>query len=76
MSKFCWSVTDSDLGSLAWHEMRLILAKIIWHFDMELVDGSERWNEQKCFVLWSKGPLMVRLVPRVEEGAMTAGTTA
>ncbi|KAK4445140.1 cytochrome P450 monooxygenase rdc4 [Podospora aff. communis PSN243] len=53
--------------SLAWHEMRLILAKIIWNFDMELMEGSERWNEQKCFVLWSKGPLMVRMVPRIEK---------
>ncbi|KAK0614378.1 toxin biosynthesis cytochrome P450 monooxygenase [Immersiella caudata] len=61
--------------SLAWHEMRLILAKVVWNFDMELVEGSERWDEQKCFVLWSKGPLLVKMVPRLE-GAVTAGTAA
>jgi len=53
------------LNSLAHHEMRLILAKIICNFDMELAAGSERWDEQKCFVLWNKGPLRVRIRPRV-----------
>jgi hypothetical protein len=43
--------------------MRLILAKIIWNFDITLAPGSEKWPEQKCFVLWSKGPLFVRMVP-------------
>jgi hypothetical protein len=43
--------------------MRLILAKILCNFDMELADGSEGWDEQKCFVLWSKRPLLVRMVP-------------
>jgi hypothetical protein len=62
--------------SLAWHEMRLILAKIVWNFDMELVEGSERWDEQKCFVLWSKGPLLVKMVPRSGGDAVTAGTAA
>jgi averantin hydroxylase len=49
--------------TLAYAEMRLILAKIIYNFDIEL--DHERcgdWiKEQKIYVLWEKGPLFVKL---------------
>lgn len=52
-------------SSLAWAEMRSILARIVWHFDMELCDESkERWENQKLFTLWEKPPLMVQLTRR------------
>lgn len=42
--------------------MRLILAKMIWSFDMELDSRSDKWLEKcKVFTLWAKPPLMVRL---------------
>lgn len=42
--------------------MRLILAKILWHFDLELVDPARDWmGEQKVFALWEKGSLDVKL---------------
>jgi hypothetical protein len=42
--------------------MRLILAKMLFNFDLELVDKESDWmSEQKCFTLWEKGALMVRL---------------
>lgn len=48
--------------SLAYAEMRLILAKLLWNFDVELCEESKNWaTEQKVFILWEKGPLMVRL---------------
>ncbi|KAF2267484.1 cytochrome P450 [Lojkania enalia] len=48
--------------NLAYHEMRLILAMVLWHFDMvELCPESEQWLNQKVYVLWDKGPLMVKL---------------
>ena len=48
--------------SLAYTEMRLILAHIIYAFDMELVDGSKGWIErQRAFNVWDRGPLNVRL---------------
>jgi hypothetical protein len=46
---------------MALHEMRLILAKILWHFDFELLPESKGWAEsQRVFALWEKKPLMVR----------------
>lgn len=41
--------------------MRLILALVIFHFDMVLVDESRDWMEQKNFLMWQKPPLKVRL---------------
>ena len=48
--------------SLAYTEMRLILAHIVYTFDMELADGSKGWIErQRAFNVWDRGPLNVRL---------------
>lgn len=50
--------------SLAYAEMRLILAKIIWHFDLELVRPEEDWiGTQKLFGHWEKPSLDVKLTP-------------
>ncbi|KAF2432400.1 cytochrome P450 [Tothia fuscella] len=50
--------------NLAYHQMRVILAKTLWHFDLSLCSESENWADQKTFILWSKGPLMCKLKPR------------
>jgi cytochrome P450 len=50
--------------NLAYVEMRLILAKVIWNFDMELTDDSENWADQRIFTLWEKKPLNVKLRSR------------
>ncbi|KAL1984736.1 hypothetical protein VTN96DRAFT_8769 [Rasamsonia emersonii] len=50
--------------TLAYHEMRLILAKVLWHFDLSLCDESADWADQKVYMLWEKKPLMVRLAAR------------
>jgi len=47
--------------------MRVILAKVIWNFDMEIANDSRNWTEQELFGLWKKGPLNVYLTPRKEE---------
>ncbi|KFY45029.1 hypothetical protein V495_03143 [Pseudogymnoascus sp. VKM F-4514 (FW-929)] len=49
--------------NLAYAEMRLILAQVIWNFDMELTTESENWADQKIFSLWEKTPLYVKLTP-------------
>ena len=50
------------LPSLAYAEMRLILAKVLWHFDLELAEPGRDWlGEQRVFALWDKGSLGVRL---------------
>lgn len=45
--------------NLAYLEIRLILATVVWHFDLELCEESRKWDQQKVFNLWEKGPLMV-----------------
>lgn len=46
---------------MAMHEMRLILAKIIFNFDFELLPESQQWTDQRVFTLWEKKPLMVKI---------------
>jgi len=46
---------------MAWHEMRLLLSKVVYNFDFELCPESEGWLDQKAFLLWDKRPLMVKL---------------
>lgn len=53
---------------LAYAEMRLILAKVLWHFDLSLDQsrmGSGDWlAAQGVWILWDKSPLWVKLSPR------------
>jgi hypothetical protein len=44
--------------------MRLILAKVLFSFDLELVDKTQDWMDgQKVFTLWQKPSLTVKLLP-------------
>jgi len=52
--------------NLAYHEMRLILAKVLWNFDLKLAECSHDWAEsQRTFSLWEKPPLMVEMQERI-----------
>jgi len=44
--------------------MKLILARIIYNFDLELVNQKNDWLDQNTFILWDKKPLMVRVKER------------
>ncbi|RAH67354.1 cytochrome P450 [Aspergillus aculeatinus CBS 121060] len=50
--------------NLAYVEMRIILARMIFNFDMELEDTESDWLDQECHLLWDKSALMVKLKPR------------
>lgn len=50
-------------SSLAYAELKLILARILYNFDMELVDPDEDWMDQKAFFIWTKPPLNIYLTP-------------
>ncbi|RTE83834.1 hypothetical protein BHE90_001594 [Fusarium euwallaceae] len=52
--------------NLAYAEMRLILARLAWNFDIRLAKDSFEW-ERRCesYFLWQKGPVNVYLTPRV-----------
>ncbi|KAI1379669.1 putative cytochrome P450 [Hypoxylon crocopeplum] len=48
--------------NLAYAEMRLILAKIVYNFDMSLAADSHHWlRSQKAYTVWDKPPLNVHL---------------
>jgi len=48
--------------NLAYAEMRLIMAKMIWSFDFELQPESQNWMQEcKVKTLWAKPPLVVRV---------------
>lgn len=50
--------------SLAYHEMRIIFATLLWHFDLELCSESSSWLDQKTYILWEKPELMVTIKAR------------
>jgi hypothetical protein len=49
---------------MAYVEMRMILANMLWNFDYKLCDESQNWLDQKVYLVWQKNPLMVQLKPR------------
>lgn len=52
----------SCLGvNLAKMESRLIMANMLWHFDMQMEDPTYDWRNQKVFLSWQKNPLMTKL---------------
>ncbi|PTB77119.1 cytochrome P450 [Trichoderma longibrachiatum ATCC 18648] len=51
--------------NLAYSEMRLILARIVWNFDIRLAKESVGWDmRSKVYMLWEKGPIYVYLAQR------------
>ncbi|KAM7201352.1 cytochrome P450 [Rhypophila sp. PSN 637] len=47
---------------LAWAEMRLILAKLVWNFDIGVVAGRKiRWEDLRTFLLVEKKPIVTKL---------------
>ncbi|CAK7200233.1 hypothetical protein SEUCBS139899_002924 [Sporothrix eucalyptigena] len=51
--------------NLAYAEMRLILARILWNFDIELDPRSANWFERnEVFLLWEKPELFIKLRER------------
>ncbi|KAI1817145.1 isotrichodermin C-15 hydroxylase [Poronia punctata] len=56
--------------NLAYAEMRMLLARVIYDFDLKLSDDSKDWVEkQKAYALWERVPLGVYLTPAREAKA-------
>lgn len=52
--------------SLAEAEMRIIVARLLWNFDIEVADRSKNWMaKQKSYLMWEKPGLHVYLKPRI-----------
>lgn len=51
--------------NLAYGEMRLMIARLLYRFDFELAFEQDGWHDsQRTFIVWEKGPLYLRLQPR------------
>ncbi|RDW56936.1 hypothetical protein BP5796_13003 [Coleophoma crateriformis] len=51
--------------NLAWNEMRSVLARMLFYFDMEICEDSREWNvEQKIHMMWDKPSLNVKITRR------------
>ena len=49
---------------LAYSEMRLIIARILWNFEMSMCNKREVWTDQKVYWSWERPPLMMELKER------------
>jgi len=49
--------------NLAYAEMRLVLAKMLWNFDLELMPESENWFPHEMVVIWNSPDLHIKLHP-------------
>jgi cytochrome P450 len=56
---------------LAYAEMRLIVARLLFNFDLRLADGEQSfdWGEQETYIFWEKRALNVVVTP--VQGAKT-----
>ena len=61
-----WMMTDQDAHkSIGIAETRLVLARILWNFDIELCEETDKdWLEQAGYVTWQRKALIVRLRSR------------
>jgi cytochrome P450 len=50
--------------NLAFVELRMILTKLLWHFDVELLEAEtgDFLKDQKVYAIWHKKPVYVKLV--------------
>ncbi|KAH8900663.1 putative P450 monooxygenase [Thozetella sp. PMI_491] len=48
--------------NLAYVEMKLVIARLVWQFDLENCTEGD-WMDQKIFLVWEKHPLVVKLHP-------------
>ncbi|KAF7192041.1 Cytochrome P450 monooxygenase [Pseudocercospora fuligena] len=48
--------------NLALAELKLVIARLLWQYDMEQCFPND-WADQKVFLVWEKTPLMVKLQP-------------
>lgn len=50
--------------------MRMILARVIYNFDLQLAEESRDWlrcDQHQVQILWNKPPLKVHMTPRKRE---------
>lgn len=59
-----WAGGTNVQNSLAYVEMRIIMARLIYNFDVSLKEDSKMWIErQQSYAIWRRIPLDVYLTP-------------
>ena len=65
LDKVMEGVANRSLSSLAYLELRCILAKLVYAYDLELVDKDLNWAEKSsAWGLWWKPELNLRVIKR------------
>lgn len=70
---FSYGPRDCLGRRLGWAELRVILASLVWHFDMVNRSPENRWEEQVAFVMWEKKPLYLEFAPVEQNGVDSTG---
>lgn len=48
--------------AVAWAEMRLVLARMVWNLDLSVAPGKQvNWMDLKTYVVVQKEPIMIRI---------------
>ena len=65
LKPFSYGPRDCIGKNLAYLEMRLVVARVLYRFDVELAAGQDDWHSsQNAYLVWDKGPLNIMLKPR------------
>lgn len=65
----------TDCSSLAAAEIRLLLANLVFHFDMDILAEDKHWLDAcRVFIGWEKIPLRFELSPRTTEASQVNET--
>ncbi|KAF1958541.1 cytochrome P450 [Byssothecium circinans] len=68
MQPFSFGPRNCIGKNLAYHEARVILASVLWHFDLELNPLSAHWANQKTYIAREKRNLLVNVRLRQHTG--------
>ncbi|KAK7698575.1 hypothetical protein SLS64_012443 [Diaporthe eres] len=49
--------------NLAYSEIKLIMARLVWQFDIQNATEGDWMGSQKVFMVWEKAPLWIKLQP-------------
>ncbi|KAE8398257.1 benzoate 4-monooxygenase cytochrome P450 [Aspergillus pseudonomiae] len=58
--------------NIAYAEVRIVLAKLLWHFDIILDPQCEKWDTQKSYSVWERPPLLITITPIREHSVYEA----